>query len=638
MTTKKTAPDGLNPSKMTDIELDVHNLGVWDERRTRAADLDMWSHPSFAEQGLEPFPIRYRLITDNTMLDLTAYDMMMPTDIPHWSNGKKAEQARKNAKNFHVFEAATSMKPSIVWLGVTNSPPMQVNVMAHAVDGHVALCAINFLFQECEPESAFNRFALWKQKVTKLIRDPRWGWEGVEYILDAANALDRHVGWLPTIQGRPTDDQLREQLEQEVETLRERIKIEGEVSVAEEKVLRKKLQAVQAQLSRHPIARTNDLLGYLADPANTPNMLPEARMLVSIIRERARFLQPVGRTKYMHEGWASYWEKKILTSAHMGIPFAWAFDLAKAWSMHDSTVATSFYFDPYSMGVRVWEYIDRKYGYDEGEVEVVRPRLMGVDGEGNVYEGLELENAFMSKRLALFESETETDTLKYMKRNYDKFFEVARTYEDNRFLNEFLNEELLEHINGEALNWAARFMTRANDLLKRTGWGPQVIFDPLPTSVDDLLAIIQTWLQESQMAEMYHENMGTPMFPLPPLILQHIAQVLMLVKSFDRNKHAVRKQLVMRTGAHFLPNIYIEDDGRDTDGVLTLKHDFDPTWGPLLQSECRDTLKYFRRLLGKPVRLLTMEQASDRQGNPVGDPYPYEYFIEKDTVKERRLS
>jgi hypothetical protein len=225
-----------------------------------------------------------------------------------------------------------------------------------------------------------------------------------------------------------------------------------------------------------------------------------------------------------------------------------------------------------------------------------------------------------------------------MKRNYDKFFEVARTYEDNRFLNEFLNEELLENINEESLNWAARFMTRANDLLKRTGWGPQVIFDPLPSSVDELLQVVQTWLQEAQMAEMYHENMGTPLFPLPPLILQHIAQVLMLVKSFDRNKHAVRKQLVMRTGAHFLPNIYIEDDGRDTDGVLTLKHDFDPTWGPLLQSECRDTLKYFRRLYGRPVRLLTMEQAADRQGNPVGEPYPYEYIIEKDTVKERRLS
>jgi len=211
MTTK--APEGLNPSKLTDIELEVHNLGVWDERRKRAADWLIWSHPSFKEHGLEPFPIRYRLISDQTMLDLTAYEMMMPTDLPHWSHGKRAEQQRKNAGNFHVFEAALNMKPAIVWLGVTNSTPMQVNVMAHAVDGHVALCAMNYMFAESSPETAFNRFAMWRQKVLKLIRDPRWGWEGVEYILDAANALDHHCGWLPTIPGRPTDDELREQLE-----------------------------------------------------------------------------------------------------------------------------------------------------------------------------------------------------------------------------------------------------------------------------------------------------------------------------------------------------------------------------------------------------------------------------------------
>ena len=42
-----------------------------------------------------------------------------------------------------------------------------------------------------------------------------------------------------------------------------------------------------------------------------------------------------------------------------------------------------------------------------------------------------------------------------------------------------------------------------------------------------------------------------------------------------------------------------------------MKHEFDENFGPLLQSECRDTLKFFRRLCGMPVRLLTMEQRTD---------------------------
>jgi len=48
-------------------------------------------------------------------------------------------------------------------------------------------------------------------------------------------------------------------------------------------------------------------------------------------------------------------------------------------------------------------------------------------------------------------------------------------------------------------------------------------------------------------------------------------------------------------------------------------------------------LKFLRRLYNGPVRLLTMEQRTNRQGEPVGDPAPYEYFIEKETVRERYL-
>lgn len=594
--------------EVTDMERICRELEVWDVRMERAA---VWL-------GLTHHPVHYRLISDQTMLDLTSYDMMMPTDIPSWTHGKRAEQQRKNAGNFHVFEAALNLNPSIVWLGVTNSDAMQVNVMAHATYGHVALCTINFLFDETSPETALNRFAQYRQKIKKLIDDPRWGWDGVEYIMDAAKALENHCGWLPTIQGVPSDEDLREQFEEQADLLRERIKLEGAVSVSEEKALRKKLEAIENQLKRYPIKPTNDLLGYLMDPRNTPHLEPEARMIVDIVRDRSRYLQPVGRTKFMHEGWASYWERAVLVAPQVGVPFDFAFDLAKAWSMHDSQVATNFYFDPYALGVRVWNFIDKKFGFDEGEVEIERPKLVrGDDG-------------------VLMESD-EIETVTAVKRNRDKMFEIARTYEDHRFLTEFLSQELLEEINEEALNWVIRFMTRVNGHLRSNGWGANVIFDPLPTRLEELMAVVQAWMQEAEMSEQYHQNLGTPVFPVPKALLSHMGQVLQIILAYDKNKHAIRRQLVLRTGARWLPNIYIVDDGRHTDGVLTLKHEFDPTYGPLLQSECRDTLKFFRRLYGRSVRLLTMEVRTNRQGEPIGDPQPYEYFIEKDTVRERYL-
>jgi spore cortex formation protein SpoVR/YcgB (stage V sporulation) len=600
---------GVEP---TAFEIEMSDLMVWDDRMKRGA---VW-------YGFTPPQVTYRLISDSTMLDLTAYTLMMPTDIPSWTNGKRAEQAKKNAKNFHVFEAA--LPNGTVWLGATNTIPMNINVMAHAVYGHVALCNMSFLTPDTEPETALERFAQYRNKVYKLIRDPRWGWDGVEYILDAANALALHCGRLPTIAGRLNDDELREQLEAEAESLRERIAHEGQFSTAEEKVLKRKLATVEANLKRHPIAPTDDLIGFLRDRRNTPNMDDETRMLLDVVWNRSRFVQPVGRSKFMHEGWSSFWEKKCLQAPHMGLPFEYMFDLAKAWSMHDHTVATNFYFDPYSMGVRVWEYIDRKTGFDEGEVAVERPVLK------------------RNKKGFLYESK-QTETVTAVKRNYEKMFEIGRNYEDTRFLTEFLNQELLEEINTEALGWVVRYMTKASNYLRSTGWGPQVVFDPLPTSLDELLKICQVWLEAAQQSEYYHKEMGTPMFPVPPFLVQHMVQVLQIVKAYDQNSRALQKMLVRRTGMQFVPNIYVSDDGRNTDNVLTLKHEFDPTWGPLLQSEARETLLYFGRLWklggrGAAVRLLTMEIKTDRQGNPVGAPFPYEYILDGDTVKERALT
>jgi spore cortex formation protein SpoVR/YcgB (stage V sporulation) len=115
-----------------------------------------------------------------------------------------------------------------------------------------------------------------------------------------------------------------------------------------------------------------------------------------------------------------------------------------------------------------------------------------------------------------------------------------------------------------------------------------------------------------------------------------MAQVLQIVGAYDEDWHAMRKQLVMRTGYNSVPFIELVDTGRHTDGVWTLRHVYNPDFGPLLQSEARETLRYFRLLCGGPCRLLTMEQREDQFGRPIGNPAPFVYFTEDgDTVKEQ---
>lgn len=566
--------------------------------------------------GLRPYETDYELVTDEQMVELIPY-VMMPVHYRHWRYGKQALQEKKRAGTFHIFEAVLNTSPSICYLGTTNTLEMQALVMAHAKWGHVDFFANNKLFKETGASSVVNRFGLAKEKIDRLIADPNWGWEAVEAILDAAHALEDHVTWLPTI-AQETDKEVRDAAMEQLRELRRRIADEGSRSSLMKELLEKEATELQGRLMRFPFYPTNDVLGFLADPANTPKLPEEAHMLLSIVRDQGLYFQPQGRTKFMNEGWASYWEKHLLLQPEMGFPVDMRLSLAKYWTMHDRQ-ASNWYFDPYALGLRVFEYIDEKYGYDEGEAEMeVRP-LVYVD-----------ENT-------VTESE-EAQKVKYTVRNRDKMLEVRKHYDDNRFLEEFLNEELFEKINLKALEWVRRFMSQVNGLLRKNGWNPQLVRDPLPLTLEGLMEVVELWMNTAETTAQLHAQGGTPIFPVPPQILKEMGMVLQIVGAFDASPHKARRQLVLRTAYHSKPQIWIMDTGRRSDGVWTLKHEFDENFGPLMQSEARDTLKYFRRLCCEPARLITMEQRTDRQGRPSGPPAPYEYFTEDGiTVKERFL-
>jgi len=66
---------------------------MWDKRMTRAG----------IRLGLSPFPIDYRLTTDDGVTQTLPY-VGMPNDYVHWSKGKEAEKNRRRAM------AGTSMR------------------------------------------------------------------------------------------------------------------------------------------------------------------------------------------------------------------------------------------------------------------------------------------------------------------------------------------------------------------------------------------------------------------------------------------------------------------------------------------------------------------------------------------------
>ena len=593
-----------------------NNMGVYDRTARSIEILDERMTAAGNRVGLAPYPTDYELVTDEQMVELIPY-VMMPIHYRHWRYGKQALQEKKRAGTFHIFEAVLNTSPSICYLGTTNTIEMQALVMGHAKWGHVDFFANNNLFKSTGASSVVNRFALAKEKIDQLIADPNWGWDAVEAILDAAHSLEDHVAWLPQ---RPTgtDKEYRDEAMEQLRELRRRIADEGSRSSSMKEQLEQEAAEISARLMRHPIHPTNDLLGFLADPKNTPKLPEEAHMLLDIVRDQGLYFQPQGRTKFMNEGWASYWEKHMLLQPEMQLPVEMRLSLARYWTMHNRQV-TNWYFDPYALGLNVFEYIDAKYGYDEGEAEMeVRP-LVYVE-EAVVTESDELR------------------TVKYTKRNRDKMMSVRKNYDDNRFLEEFLNEELFEQTNLKSLEWVRGVIKQCNALLRRAGWNQALIADPVPLTLEGLMGVVELWNNSAETSQQLHAQAGAPIFPVPPQLLQEMATALQIVGAFDANPHKARRQLVLRTAYHSKPQIWLMDTGRRTDGSWTLKHEYDPNFGPLKQGDAKLTLKYFRRLCGEPVRLITMEQKTDRSGRPSGPPVPYEYFTEDGvTVKEKFL-
>ncbi len=609
----------------------IKHIRMWDERLTRAG----------VRMGLNPYPTRYELVGDDQMVRLIPY-VMLPSHYRHWSFGKKYEQQMKNGGNFHIFEAVINSSPSFCYLGVTNRLPMQLLVMAHAKWGHVDFFANNHTFSDSGADSIIERLAQGAEFVKRLSRDPIYGVEKVEFILDAAHALDDHCGWVPAIKDRATDKMVRKELEVRLVELRQRLR-QAESSEFETKAIQSQIDEVAQMLRRDPINPAADVLGFIADARNNPRLGDEERGLISIVRDQALYLHPQARTKFMNEGWASYWEKHLLLQPELGLPVNWLMEMPQYWSMHDRQ-ATAWYFDPYALGLEVFDFIDRTYGFDEGEIEVDAPSFTTREAT----EEDKAEESDFQYRTAdgkVIEWTGETHKVKTIKRNRDKMLQVRKNHEDKSFFREFLNKDLITEINDKALKWFAQVAGIISRQLHNSGFNPAISMHPIEpkltnASLEQLNVIVETWMNQAQMGEQLQQQ-GWPAFPVPAQTLQVMGTILQLVAGYDADKAKFRNMFVLRTGRHSVPDIEVVDGGplsQDLSGTLTLRHVFDPTFGFLMQSECRDTVRFARRIWGRPTRLLTMEQAQDRWGRPIGQPRPFEYLCDEDgEVRERYL-
>lgn len=588
--------------------------------------------------GFDPCRAIFRLKSDQQVLDDLVYPLGVPVSRNAWWYGKAAQQSRSQGQGGHVFEFATISDPAEVVLGSTNDLTMHLHVIIHAWLGHVYLFTRNRWHAETGQSTVMHRFkqnAEFVRELTENIRE--WGWQRYEYYADAAHSLEMYSGELPTNFHAPTDDELREELKAKLQQLESAHAMAK--SDPDKEAIENDIRDTARLLTCHPIMPTGDLLGFLAHPDNTKHLPEEARRIVMMTRDENRYSsQVVGRTKILHEGVSHWVDRRIphdpeLDLIRLGMDKM--IDTAQYDTMHDAW-PIAWYSDPYALGEAIIDYIDRTHSRKVGTEDVTFNRIKLLSEE-DIATGNYPDNVVGD---IVETDEVQTVTVDKWDRSF--LHEVCRNYDDQMLFHKFLTRDFFEDLHKKSLGWVKKMIMLINKRLKTVHWNSEFIFegDRFPLTLEQMFEVISIWMNQIQMADwLGHFGYGAPRFPVSQPMLYQMMQIIQTVAAYDQDKDAFKRSMLLRTGLQALPNIKIVDTGRYNNAQMwTLRHEYDPDFGPLKQGYARDTLRFFWRLCGDKVRLITMEILTDSYGRPWGPPRPYQYSCEDGiTVKERWL-
>jgi len=366
-----------------------------------------------AEQaGLDPWEVTFGVVDYDQLNELSAYEGF-PTRFPHWQFGMSYDYFRKRGaySGWWTYELVLNTRPAIAYLRESNTAVETKGVMVH-VYAHVDFFKNNRWFSKTNRDmiKVMRQHA---EQVEHYME--QYGVEKVESFIDKVLSvqynIDPHAPFIkrrwevrrpeeePEDVGRlPVKRDYMERFlnpPEWIEERRARLRAEKE---------RKKLRDA-SELERPQ----KDLLQFLMRFGRLEDWQKD---IIAMIREESYYFVPQIQTKVMNEGWASYWESKIMAE------FAGPNEFLDHADMM-SKVLGGGALNPYRLGKLIWE--DIKERWDKGrfgrEWELCRDREKKERWDTGVGLGKE------------------------------KIFEVRRNYNDVTFIDEFFTEELFEKLN-----------------------------------------------------------------------------------------------------------------------------------------------------------------------------------------------
>ena len=368
------------------------------------------------ENGLEFCDIEFDVIPENKMFEIMAYGL--PGQISNWKFGRDYEKTRTIYEKMGdglPYEVVVNTVPSRAYLMKNNSIALQALIVAHVV-AHVAFFTMNKYHIEADSSIA-SRLATASQRFDDY--EKKYGIDIVEKTVDAGHSIMFHSN--PWVKDE-TEDEKRERIFERMKQKQhdrtdtafgDFFEDDSKADIDREKWNHNLYMKLK---NKSPVEPTEDLLRYIID--NSRSLSSWQKYIIEIIRQVGRYYWPIIKTKYINEGFATYWHEKILRqlfnenllNANEHAECNYSNSLVKMKSPYSM--------NPYLIGSELWTDIVRRW--DTGQH----------GNEWNEIANHDLKLNYDNKAM----------------KGHEKMFEILRTSNDWMFVNNYLTNDLVREL------------------------------------------------------------------------------------------------------------------------------------------------------------------------------------------------
>ena len=296
--------------------------------------------------GLTPLPTEFYLVSDEDIYTLSSY--FVPGRYRHWTHGERYWMAKQRDEQGmgRIYELVVNGDPALAYLLDKNADAYNVLVIGHVL-GHTDFFARNqYLSLVRRPNIGmwFREHAQWLEDLHRQRSFSR-----VEKLIDAAHTLSQLV-----------DPYYRAP---------EFLRVPGK-----ENYLRQQKSFDWVQELYEPTAPdfgddasyvpsfkiwpyTQDVLALVADYGHLGE---EERVALRMLRDEMLYFQPQARTKFMNEGWATFWHVRLIREFSQWDDQ----DHIEAMRMHALVTQSRNFFNPYYFGWTLWELLYELHGLE----------------------------------------------------------------------------------------------------------------------------------------------------------------------------------------------------------------------------------------------------------------------------------